>query len=267
MSQSPPRPAEPSPATLQFYRDALRLLGEARIPFLLGGAYALGHYAGITRHTKDLDVFVGASDVDRVRSVMEQAGYQTEIAFEHWLAKVHGNDDFVDIIYNSGNGLCPVDEAWFAHSEPGEVLGVSVRLCPPEEMIWQKSFIMERERFDGADVNHLIRARGRQLDWGRLLRRFGPHWRVLLSQLILFGYVYPAERDCVPAELLRRLTGRLLQETPARAGDDHLCRGTNLSREQYLIDVDEWGYQDARLRPEGHMTPEQIDEWTAGIGH
>jgi hypothetical protein len=27
-----------------------------------------------------------------------------------------------------------------------------------EEMVWQKAFIMERERFDGADVVHLIQA-------------------------------------------------------------------------------------------------------------
>ena len=34
-----------------------------------------------------------------------------------------------------------------------------MRLIPVEEMIWSKGLIMERERFDGADVTHLIRAR------------------------------------------------------------------------------------------------------------
>ena len=37
------------------------------------------------------------------------------------------------------------------------VLDKEVKLCPPEEIIWSKSFIMERERFDGADINHLLR--------------------------------------------------------------------------------------------------------------
>lgn len=53
---------------------------------------------------------------------------------------------------------------------------------------------MERERFDGADVAHIILKRGKRLDWGRLLSRFGEHWRVLLSHLILFDYIYPSEK-------------------------------------------------------------------------
>jgi hypothetical protein len=143
------------------------------------------------------------------------------------------------------------------------VVGVPVRLCPAEEMIWQKAFIMERERFDGADINHLLWARGPGLDWPRLVRRFGPHWRVLLSHLVLFGYVYPAEQDRIPADVLRSLAGRLLEE-PADRGDRR-CRGPMLSRGQYLIDTEEWGYEDARLKPSGTMTPEQITHWTAAI--
>ena len=77
-------------------------------------------------------------------------------------------------------------------------------------MIWSKAFIQERERFDGADVIHLLRETGPSLDWPRLLMRFGDHWRVLLSHLILFGFVYPDKRQNVPAwvmdELMRRLS-------------------------------------------------------------
>ena len=63
--------------------------------------------------------------------------------------------------------------------------------------------------------------------------RFGDHWRVLLSHLILFGFVYPDKRENVPAwvmdELIRRLGGE-----PARTDND-VCYGTLLSREQYLL--------------------------------
>src|SRR5207248_659415 len=115
-------------------------------------------------------------------------------------------------IYNSGNGRCPVDDDWFAHAVWAEVLGTPVSVIPAEEMIWQKSYIMERERFDGADVAHLLRARGPALDWDRLLRRFGAHWRVLLSHLVLFGFVYPSEQDKVPRRVLHDLAERLLAE-------------------------------------------------------
>src|SRR5206468_1316705 len=97
------------------------------------------------------------------------------------------------VIFSSGNGVAKVDDEWFEHATAGRFLGEDIQLCPPEEMIWSKGFLLERERCDAADVIHLIHARGPRLDWERLLRRFGPHWRVLLSHLILFGFVYPGE--------------------------------------------------------------------------
>ena len=45
-----------------------------------------------------------------------------------------------------------------------------------------------------------------------------------------------------------------------------VCYGTLLSREQYLHDVGHWKYRDAREQPEGPMTREQLDIWTAAIG-
>jgi hypothetical protein len=44
-----------------------------------------------------------------------------------------------------------------------------------------------------------------------------------------------------------------------------VCQGTLLSRAQYLVDIDEWGYEDARAAPRGSMTDEQIEVWTAAI--
>ena len=73
-----------------------------------------------------------------------------------------------------------------------------VQIAPAEETIWSKAFVMERERFDGADVAHLILGHGDKLDWQRLLERFGPHWRVLLAHLVLFGFIFPSARSRVP---------------------------------------------------------------------
>ncbi len=259
-TQFPP-PEELDPGAAQFYLDVLAALRAADVPFLVGGAYALGFYTGIARHTKDFDLFVRPADGDRALGVLAAAGYHTEKTFPHWLGKAFGGDDFVDVIHASGNGACPVDDEWFAHAARGSVLGTQVPIVPAEEMIWQKAYIMERERFDGADVAHLIRARGPALDWDRLLRRFGPHWRVLFGHLVFFGFVYPAERSKVPAAVLDELTARLARER----GDepDAVCRGPLLSRMQYLNDTEKWGYEDPRLRPAGSLTPADVTHWTA----
>jgi hypothetical protein len=248
-----------------FYCATLRVFRTAGIDMLVGGAYAFARYTGIERHTKDLDVFVRRSDFQRTMQALSQAGYQTEVPFPHWLGKAYCGDYFVDVIFSSGNGVSRVDEEWFGHAPEALVFGTPVNLCPIEEMVWSKAMIQERERFDGADVAHLLRARAADIDWPRLLRRFGSNWRVLFAHLVLFGFVYPSDRDRIPEwvmhELARRLTVSLSAPSPA----DPVCRGTLLSRQQYLIDVEQWGYIDARLRPDNAMSESDIETWTAAI--
>jgi hypothetical protein len=249
------------PGTTRFYLNALSALSEAKVPYLLGGAYALAHYTGIVRHTKDLDLFVKPADAPRALEVLEQAGHRTEMTFSHWLGKAFCGDDFIDVIFSSGNRLCMVDDEWFAHAIPLEPGGDL--LSPAEELIWQKAYIMERERFDGADINHLFRASGPSLDWDRLLRRFGRHWDLLLGHLILYSFVYPTERDRIPARVVQTLLERWRNEMNGGTAQEKVCQGTLLSRMQYLSDTERWGYADARLSPRGRMTPAQVTHWTA----
>ena len=256
---------EEEQTTIAFYRDIMQTLKEAGLPFLVGGAYALSYYTGVSRYTKDLDIFIMRRNYARVSETLQQAGYATELLYPHWLAKACFKDDFVDLIFSSGNGIADVDQGWFERAPSVEVLGVSVGICAIEETIWSKAFIMERQRYDGADIAHLLRACAETIDWHRLLNRFRLHWRVLLSHLTLFGFVYPAHRDLIPAWLMEDLVGRLRQEISAPPPDRRVCAGTLLSREQYLTDVREQGYQDARLQPLGNMTEKEAAIWTQAI--
>ena len=157
--------------------------------------------------------------------------------------------------------MAEVDERWIAHAVEDEVLGVPVRLCPVEEMIWSKAFIMERERFDGADVAHLLHDCAADIDWARLLERFGEHWRVLYSHLVLFGFIYPTRRGAIPQWVMEELGERLGRELATPPPALEVCRGTILSRSQYVVDVEERGYRDGRLAPAGNMSRAEIEEW------
>jgi hypothetical protein len=249
--------------TCAFYLKAMDVLDSAGVPYLVGGAYALAFYAGIVRHTKDFDTFLRPRDIDRALKAFEDAGYRTAKTHPHWVAKAFDQSDddpdFVDMIYGSGNGMCVVDDAWFDHAVKGELLDRTVRLCPPEEIIWSKSFVMERERFDGADIAHLILARGHKLDWHRLTTRYKGHERVLLTHVLLFGYAYPSERSRVPDSVMEELFERVRNEPSTT---DRLCRGTLMSWSQYLPDTRDHGFTDARLKPHGKLTQEQVDRWT-----
>lgn len=247
------------PEARDFYRQAIAIMEQSGIPFLIGGAYAFGCYTGIVRHTKDLDLFVHQNDVDRVFEVFVEHGYETKLEIPRWLGKVIKGDIFVDIIFSSDNGIAEVDDLWFKHANDARLLGMPVKLIPPEEMIWSKGYLMERYRFDGADVVHLFHALAEELDWQRLLFRFGSHWRLLFSHMIVYGFVYPTERARIPAwvmeEFIRRLQEEIIQNHPG----EPVCNGTLLAPTQYLHDVESGKYSDAMPRTTGMTTKEIVE--------
>src|SRR6266699_1060416 len=248
----------------RFHRRSMIALQDANIPFLIGGAYVVEVYGGISRRSKDFDLYVRPNHIDRAMDALARAGYKTKKTFPHWLAKAGRGRDYIDLIFRAGNGLCEVDDSWFERARDDELEGLHVKLCAPEEMIWMKAYIMERERFDGADIAHILQRCAEKLDWPHLIHRFGPDWRVLLSHLVLFGYIYPGERDKIPAAIMDDLIARLQSEKrTARA--DRVCRGTLLSRKQYLLDIRERGFRDARLQARVHMNTKDIAHWTRAI--
>jgi hypothetical protein len=111
-------------------------------------------------------------------------------------------------------------------------------------MVFSKAFVRNRERYDGADVAHMILRQHEHIDWKRLLGYMEAHWEVLLMHILNFRFVYPSERDIVPRWLFDELLDRLkLQEDmpPPRV---KICRGRLFSPHDYLIDVKEWGFAD-----------------------
>jgi hypothetical protein len=253
--------------TRRFYRDVLTSLERANVPVLVGGAFAFSHFTGIQRPTKDFDLFLRREHIDRALATLADAGFHTELTFPHWLAKARSDEFLVDLIFGSGNGVAPVDDAWFGNAVQAEAVGIPVWICPAEELLWSKAFVMERERYDGADVMHILHTRGQRLDWTRIVDRFGDYWRVLLFNLVLFGFVYPGAESPAPRWVMDTLLARLDKEIDSPPRDEGTCRGTLISREQYLVDITEWGYSDARMQPRGPMSATEIAHWTEAIGN
>jgi hypothetical protein len=246
-------------AELDARSDALRALVEDGISFVVAGAYAFFEYTGIFRDTKDLDVFLRERDVSRALASLERAGFRTELVDPVWLAKGFRGEWFVDVIFSSGNGVAVVDDLWFAYAREGEVMGVPVLLAPPEEIIWSKGFVCERERYDGNDIANLIRACGGEMDWERLLARFGEDWEVLLAHLIFFRYAFPSDRSKVPERVLRELLRRAAETIAQGDWKRRLCRGPAVSRAQYRHVLDHLGYEDGHARREGGARALDVD--------
>ncbi|MFE0756339.1 nucleotidyltransferase [Inquilinus sp. NPDC058860] len=232
------------PQAEAFYAEALRELATTGLPFLLAGTYAVSAYTGISRPTKDLDIFCKAGDSARVLGHFRDIGHAIEIEDERWLGKVHKGRHFFDVIHASANGTMPVNDQWFEHAREIEVYGTTVRIVAPTELIWSKAFIQMRHRYDGADVVHVILKQHDQIDWQRLLGYMELHWEMLLVHLLNFRWAYPTERDRVPRWLMDELMDRLRHQLDLPPPQMKVCRGRMLSRADYAAAVEEWGFAD-----------------------
>jgi hypothetical protein len=227
-----------------FYTEAIRELTATGFPFLLAGTYALSAYTGISRPTKDLDVFCKAGDYQRILAHFQSLGYAVEIEDERWLGKVYKGQHFFDVIFASSNGTMPIGDTWFEHARRSEAMGHSVLIVGPTELVYSKCFIQLRHRYDGADVVHTILKAHDQIDWHQLLAYMELHWEVLLTHLLNFRWIYPTERDRVPRWLMDELLDRLSSQRELPPPQMKVCRGRMFSRIDYDIDVREWGFAD-----------------------
>lgn len=229
-------------------------MNRSRVPYVVSGAFALQQHTGIWRNTKDLDLFLPPEVVPEALRHLQEEGFETEIRDPVWLAKAHRDGYFVDLITGMSNAIITVDDTWIERGSPAEVLGVPSRVLAAEELIASKLFVNFRERFDGADIVHVIHGTRGKLDWQRLRQIVGKHWEILLWELILFHYVYPAKSDYIPREVWDDLLGRLRHEL-ANPSSDAPFRGSLLDEKMFAIDVHEWGMENLLEENREHREP------------
>ena len=231
------------PAQERLYQDVLRLLQEHKVPHAVSGAFALQEHTGVRRPAKDLDIFLTAESAAVALDVLDKHGFRCEVCDPVWLAKAHRDDFFVDFIIGMSNAAILVTDSWIARGRPATVVGIQTRILAAEELLASKLFVVRRERFDGADIAHIIYATAGMLDWSRILELSGAHWEMLLWSLLLFRYIYPAQSQYVPLVVWTQLTNRLMlkllnPDLTAR------FRGSLVDENMFAIDVKEWGLDD-----------------------
>ena len=127
---------------------------------------------------------------------------------------------FVEMSDLRGPARALAGQMTFAHWPSVRDLRRASEVACPELVQLQQTasrFVMERERFDGADVTHLLRARGHVIDWPRLIARFGDYQMVLAAHLLLFRFAYSDADRLIPEWVFDQvLTSR--KTLPALAG-------------------------------------------------
>ena len=230
------------------YAHWLTLLNGTGVPYTVGGAYAVYAYTGGWRDSKDLDVFLRPEDLKPALDGLAEAGYETEVRDTYWLAKAHQRPLLLDLLFAVRHTtVLQVTEEWFRSCHRAELLGVPTCMLGLEELIATKVYLAARDRFDGADIVHLIRAVRGEVDWEHVVHLLGGDEEVVLWHLLLFDMVYPGHSEFLPRGLMERAFARA-QARWAQPHDPRRFRGMLFDPEALAIDVREWGYEDDRDR-------------------
>jgi hypothetical protein len=219
--------------------DALRSAG---IPFLLGGGFALAAFIGRWRDTKDIDFYIKPADREASVAALSRAGfedYYTRLAYDRkWIYRSVRSNMIVDIIWSMANQRAQVDTAWFERAGSVFIRGQHLQVIPPEEFMWCKLYILQRDHCDWTDIFNLLYVHGARIDWDHLIKRLDDDTVLLKSMLTLYSWLCPRSVRKLPASLWRRLEMAPPGGTPPRPKHDRI----------HLLDSRRWF---AALLPRG----------------
>jgi hypothetical protein len=192
------------------YRSAIRALRNEGIEFLLGGGFARAAFTGHWRDTKDVDLYVRPEDRGRAECALTKAGfadYYDKLPYDRaWIYRSYKRNVIVDIIWAMANQRAKVDAAWFQHAPQLTIRGERVSLVPPEELLWCKLYVIQRDRCDWTDIFNLVHEHGLQMNWSRLIRRLEDDVPLLQAMLNVYGWLCPNAARKLPPSLWRRLS-------------------------------------------------------------
>lgn len=183
--------------------EAVRVLGEARVPHVVGGGVALWAY-GRRRNTKDIDLFLSAGRQIEALDALARRDFHTRETDAAWLYKAQKADVTIDlIIYTTGD--IRVDDETYEHARSLEIDGYGFTLMGPEDVLIRKILSTSEIRFhDWYDGLSIVARRDSEFDWGYFLRRARsyPSPRILAFALYAMG---DEGHDVIPAHVLDAL--------------------------------------------------------------
>lgn len=193
----------------ELYAKALKALSAAGVDHMLGGAMAIHFYTNWWRNTHDIDVYVVHEDLQKAMDALAAAGFedlgeQAE-GDREWIYHAGREAIIVDVIWRFANLANYISRDWIDRAPTGKFMGVDVKFLPLEEVVWIKTFVINRHRCDWPDVMRVIRAQCQRLDWDRLLEMVGEHWLLLAGLVDVFDWQYPESIGCIPMEVREKL--------------------------------------------------------------
>ena len=190
------------------YKPPLAAAAERGLPFAVGGGLAFSAYAAQLRNTKDLDLFVLPRDRQGVVDILEDAGFQDyfdQLPYDRsWIYRGVQDGSILDVIWQMVNRRARVEDDWLRRGPEVEIRGLRVRLLAPEELLWSKLYVVQRDRCDWPDLINILYRQGARLDWEHLLGKLEEDVLLLRSLLGLYCWICPDHARQLPDWLWQR---------------------------------------------------------------
>jgi predicted nucleotidyltransferase len=163
--------------------ESLAAMRDADVRFLIIGGIASAVH-GRDRGTRDVDLFVRPEDARRALEALADRGFETMVAFPHWLYKGFKRDVLVDVIFRSSKDVL-LDDEMLRRARDRQFRGRRVPIAPPEDLVIMKAVAADEDTprywYDALGII----AHEPNLDWDYLVRRARQHGvRRILSLLI-----------------------------------------------------------------------------------
>ena len=189
------------PEQWALYRRIITAADDRNLRFAVGGGLAAATYCGQWRDTKDLDLYVFERDREHfieLLTSLDFVDYFDQKAYDRkWIYRGWKDGTIIDVIWSMANGRATVDDHWLEGPEV-EIDGRTLHLLAPEEMIWNKLYILQHDRCDWPDVLTILYSIGSDLDWRHLVSRAGEDAALLAGLLSVFAWLCPGHASSFP---------------------------------------------------------------------
>jgi hypothetical protein len=157
-------------------------LKESDVPFALCGGYA-AWVRGAPEPDHDADFLVPASEAERARKVLAEAGLQVADPAEDWLTKVVSGQSFVDVLWRTCGH--PVESDLIDRAEVLSVLSVHMPVLAATDIVVTKLMALDEHYCDFSRMLPVARALREQVDWAAVRRDVaGNDFAVVFLQLL-----------------------------------------------------------------------------------
>jgi hypothetical protein len=188
------------------YRRVLAVLKAQPGSFVVAGSLGLSVHAGVVLDG-ELEVYVRPADLEGALEAVAHTGYRIER--DGGRASLPDHHVRIAAVLPEPMGG-QVDEAWFEHATRVWLLGLRVRVAPPEEILWLRIATKGAASLGDPLIVPLLANTAGELDWARLLQRLAGFEALLLAHLFLYWHQDPrSAREVIPAGLPAMLLERL----------------------------------------------------------